>query len=125
MNAWRTVMVLAVCWGAVSLSARPGLAAEPSPEEAPAVSLPVTAEEHLALARSYAEKAATWRKEAEHHRQLAAAYQRARLDPKGTRIHAAAEIEKHCAKIAMGAEKLAKDAEDTANYHRLRADELM
>ncbi len=109
---------------AVVLSAGPGFAAEVSREDK-AMKLPTTAEDHLAMARSYEDKVAEWRKEAAYHWEMAAAYKKTHPDFKGgVRNPDAATMEKHCAKIANDAEKLAADAEDTAKYHRLRAKEL-
>ena len=100
------------------------------------VKLPQTADEHLAIAKSYEEKAATWRKEATYHHKMAAAYKKSHPDPKGTRDveteaalrflheHEAAKMAKHCAAIAKRADKLAADAEEVAKYHRHRAEEL-
>jgi hypothetical protein len=117
--------VLASCT-AVLISAGPGLAADPSREErAAAAKLPTTVEDHLAMAQSYQDKVAEWRKEAAYHREMAAAYKKSHPDFKGgVRNPDAVTMEKHCAKIANDAEKLAADAEDTAKYHRLRAKEL-
>ena len=87
--------------------------------------LPTTAEDHIDMAKSYEDKVAEWRKEAAYHREMAAAYKKTRPDFKGgVRNPDAVTMEKHCAKIANDAEKLAADAEDTAKYHRLRAKEL-
>ncbi len=117
--------VLAVCV-AILIPAGPSLAANPSPEEmGRVVKLPETADDHLALAKSYEEKAATWRQEAAYHREMAAAYKKSHPDFKGgVRNPYTVTMEKHCAKIATDADKLAEDAEDTAKYHRLRAGEL-
>ncbi len=109
---------------AVLISAGPGFAANVSPEEK-AMKLPTTAEDHLTMAKSYEDKVAEWRKEAAYHREMAAAYKKTHPDFKGgVRNPDAVTMEKHCAKIANDAERLAKDAEDTAKYHRLRAKEL-
>ena len=115
--------ILAGCT-AVLMSTGPALAADPSREER-AVKLPTTAEDHLAMAKRYEEMVAGWRKEAAYHREMAAAYKKSHPDFKGgARNPAAVTMERHCAKIADDAEKLAADAEDTAKYHRLRAKEL-
>jgi hypothetical protein len=85
------------------------------------VQLPRTAEEHAAMAKSYEEKAALWRGEAAHHREMAEAYKKyskSRINP------AVAKMEKHCMTIVKDAEKLAADAEESARYHRLRAKEI-
>lgn len=114
--------ILAGCT-AVLISTGPALAG-PSQEER-ALKLPTTAEDHIAMAKSYEDKVAEWRKEAAYHRDMAAAYKKSHPDFKGgARNAAAVTMERHCAKIANDAEKLAADAEDTAKYHRLRAKEL-
>ena len=87
--------------------------------------LPQTAEEHAAMAKSYEEKAAEWRKEAALHREMAAAYSKSHPDLKaGARNPEAAKMEKHCMTIVKDAEKLAADADWSARYHRERAEEL-
>jgi hypothetical protein len=89
------------------------------------VKLPETAAEHMAMSKEYLEKAATWRAEAAHHRQMAAAYRKAHPDRKsGARSRAAQEMDRHCAAIVKDAEQLAADAEDFAKFHRFRAMEL-
>ncbi len=109
---------------AVVMSAAPSFAADVSRQER-AVKLPATAEDHLAMAKGYDEKVAAWQEEAAYHRAMAAAYKKSHPDFKGgVRNPDAVTMEKHCAKIATDAEKLAADAADTAKYHRLRAKEL-
>jgi hypothetical protein len=89
------------------------------------VKLPQTAEDHLAMAKSYAEKATTWRNEAALHREMAAAYKKANPDLKGGIRHSeAVKMEKHCMAIVKDAEKLAADAEESAKFHSLRAKEM-
>lgn len=110
-----TVATLAVA--SVSFS-HPVQAADPAQDKA--MKLPETASDHLSLAKAYDERAATWRQEAAHHKEMAAAYKKSR--PANDRD--AMIMEKHCSKIMKDAETLAMDAEDTANYHRLRAREL-
>lgn len=90
--------------------------------------LPTTVEDHLALAKQYQEKAATYRAEAKTHRDMAAAYKKSALN-----AHSVAQGEKnpkvekdvaHCDAIASAAEKLAAENEKAADYHNLRAKEL-
>jgi hypothetical protein len=90
--------------------------------------VPTTVEEHLALAKQYSDKAATYRSEAKEHREMAAAYKKSALNS-----HAVAhgqkdpKVEKavtHCDTIASAAEKLATENERAADYHNLRAKEL-
>ena len=108
-----TAMV-AGCTAAL-LSATPALASDPTSDRA--MKLPESAADHLALAKSYEEKVEGWRKEAADHRAMAEAYKKA--GPAD-----AATMQKHCREIADDAEKLARDAENTAKYHRLRAKEM-
>ena len=87
--------------------------------------LPTTAEGHAAMASSYEQKAAEWRKEAAFHREMAAAYKASHPDPKGGARNAeAVKMEKHCMAIVKDAEKLASDATWSAKYHHERAKEL-
>jgi hypothetical protein len=89
--------------------------------------MPETAADHEALAKKYDESAAEYRKVAAEHRDMAAA---ARSYTEEFRGHptagskAAAEMVKHCSTIINDANKLAKDAEDEAKFHRARAKEL-
>src|SRR3990172_8969939 len=90
-----------------------------------AAMLPQTAEDHAAMATSYEEKAAAWRKEAALHSEMATAYSKSHPDFKGgVRNPEAVKMEKHCKTIVKDAEKLAGDAEWSARYHRERAKEL-
>lgn len=90
--------------------------------------VPMTAEDHLALAKQYQEKAATYRAEAKTHREMAAAYKK-----DATTTHSGAHGQKdpklqkavaHCDAIANAADKLATENEKAADYHSLRAKEL-
>ena len=88
--------------------------------------IPESAADHLALAKSYQEKAATYRKEAADHRAMADAYK------KGTPGAAkggggnpwAKKMEAHCRAIATDADKLAADADKAAEFHTMRAKEV-
>jgi predicted secreted protein len=126
MRIRRIAAALAAGSAAVLLSAGPAFAAEAPPEgSGRVVKLPETVGDHLALAKEYEEKAAAWRKEADYHREMAAAYKKERPDFKGgARNPWTVRMEKHCEKISTDAERLAKDAEESARYHRLRAKEL-
>jgi hypothetical protein len=87
--------------------------------------LPQTAEDHTAMATSYEQKAADWRKEAAMHREMAAAYGKSHPDIKGgVRNPEAVKMEKHCMTIVKDAEKLAADADWSARFHHERAKEL-
>lgn len=88
--------------------------------------MPQTAEDHLAISKTYREKAATYRKEAADHRAMAEEYKRSvPPGPKGGGENPwAKKMREHCTAIATDAEKLAADAEKAADYHALRAKEL-
>lgn len=92
------------------------------------VKIPMSVEEHQALAKQYQDKAATYRAEAKTHRDMAAAYKKNAMTS-----HAVAHGQKdpklekavaHCAAIANAADKLATGNEKAADYHNLRAKEL-
>lgn len=87
--------------------------------------LPVTAEDHRALAKSYTEKATSWRAEAAMHREMAAAYAKSHPEGKGgTRNPWNVKMEKHCLTIVKDVEALAADAELAAKMHEIQAKEL-
>jgi hypothetical protein len=87
--------------------------------------VPVTAEDHLALAKSYTDKAAAWKAEAATHREMAATYAKSHPEGKlGTRNQWNVKMENHCLAIVKDAEKLAADAELAAKMHEIRAKEL-
>jgi hypothetical protein len=109
--------VLTTC-AAVLVTPAPAFADKPSAEEMGRPEKPAeTAADHLAAAKWYEQKAAEWKQEAEAHRAMAAAYKKERPED-------AAVMEKHCNKIMKDAQALAKDAEDTAQYHQMRAKEM-
>jgi hypothetical protein len=90
--------------------------------------VPTTTEEHFALAKSYQEQAAAHHKEAQEHRDMAAAYKKSGITSnavahgqKDPRIDKAV---KHCDAIAAAAEKLATEDEKAADFHTLRGKEL-
>ena len=85
------------------------------------VKAPETAEDHLALAKQYDEKATMWNDEAAYHRSMATNYKRFSKSPGSATI---ARMEKHCMAIVKEAEKLATEAAEMAKDHRLRAKEL-
>ncbi len=87
--------------------------------------VPVTAADHLAMARSYAGKATAARAEAAYHQEMAKAYAKEHPDRKsGARNPWTVEMEKHCKAIEQDAVKLAADDEWAARFHELRAKEL-
>lgn len=88
--------------------------------------MPETAADHLALAKSYQDKAALYRKEVAEHKAMAEAYKKSAA-PAGKATGEnpwAKKMEAHCRAIAADAEKLAVDADKAAEYHTLRAKEL-
>lgn len=85
------------------------------------VKVPETAQEHLALAKQYDEKAAVWRDEAAHHREMADTYKKySKLHPNPS----VTKMEQHCSAIVKEADKLALEAENLAKDHRQAAKEL-
>ncbi len=116
-----TGSTLAAAFLAVAaLAGFPHVARAADPSHDKMMMVPQTASDHLILAKVYEEKAARWQQEAAQHKEMAAAYKKAKPanDPD------AMTMERHCMKIVKGAEALAVDAQDTAKYHRLRAKEL-
>jgi hypothetical protein len=96
-----------------------------APARAEEAKVPVTAADHRAMAKSYADKAAAWRAEASYHREMAAAYKKAHPDLKsGARNPWTVEMEKHCRTIVKDVEAAAADAEWAARFHQEHAKEL-
>ena len=93
-------------------------------EVAPDVTLPQTAEEHLAMAVEYEQKAAVSRQEAVYHRQMLEAAYKAEIHSKAPIRRAYEKMRKHCEPIIRDADRLARDMELFAAWHRLRAAEL-
>ena len=88
--------------------------------------VPESAADHLALAKTYQDKAAAYRKEAADHKAMAEAYKKSATPGSkgGGENPWAKKMDAHCKAIATDAEKLATDAEKAAEYHTLRAKEL-
>lgn len=87
--------------------------------------VPNTPEQHQAMAKSYREKAADYRREASAHREMASDYKKSMPGPdKSGRANPwVTKMEKHCETIAADAERLAGDLEKAADFHELRAKE--
>jgi len=86
---------------------------------------PVTVQDHEALAKTYTEKAASYRKEAAFHREMFEAYKKQSASlPKTGPNPWVVKMQKHCDALAKDAEKLASGAQKAAEYHTLRAAEL-
>ena len=101
-------------------------AAGASAADAPKV--PTTVAEHEALAKQYKDIVAQNKKIADEHRAMADAAKKSTLNS-----HAAAhgqkdpnteKMVKHCTAIVTAADKLAAEAQKSADYHELRAKEL-
>lgn len=87
--------------------------------------VPTTVAEHEAMAKQYQEQATQFKKVADDHRAMAAAYAAAHQPTNGPTPNAGAvKMKKHCEAIAKDADKLAADAVKAADYHTLRAKEL-
>ncbi len=87
--------------------------------------VPTTIAEHEALAKQYKDQAAQYKKVADEHKAMAAAYAKANPDSKGGVKNSFNEkMQKHCKALAADAEKLATDAEKSADFHTMRAKEL-
>lgn len=87
--------------------------------------VPTTTAEHDALAKQYREEAAQYKKVADEHRAMAAAYAKAHPDSKGgVKNPWNAQMKKHCEALSKDADKLAADAEKAADFHTARGKEL-
>lgn len=87
--------------------------------------VPTTVAEHEALAKQYKGQAAQYKKVADDHRAMAAAYAKAHPPTKGNVSNPWNDkMQQHCKALAADADKLAADAEKAADYHTLRAKEL-
>lgn len=110
---------------ATSLAAGSLLVSAPTTTYAHDVKVPETVADHMALAKEYTEKAASYKAEAEHHRKMAEAYKASvATTPKAPPNPWAKKMEKHCLALVKDAEKFAADAQKAADYHTLRAKEL-
>jgi hypothetical protein len=86
---------------------------------------PETTSDHEALAKTYQDKAASYRKEVEWHKAMADAYAKKYPTSKGgIKDSRSVKMQKHCQQMAKTAEKLASEAEKAADFHNLRAKEL-
>lgn len=87
--------------------------------------VPATMAEHEVVAKQYRDQATQYRKTADDHRAMAAAYAAAHQPTNGPTPNAnAVKMKKHCEVIAKDADKLASDAEIAAGFHTMRAKEL-
>lgn len=112
----RTI-VASLAFAAFALTATASFAEEPK--------VPETTADHEALAKQYKEQSVQFKKVADDHRAMAAAYAKAHPDGKGgAKNPFNTKMQKHCTALAKDADKLAADAEKSADYHTLRGKEL-
>ena len=118
--ATKTHIVLAsVAFAAFALTASASFA-----DDAPA-KVPSTTAEHEALAKQYRDQAVQYKKVADEHRAMAAAYANAHQPTNGPTANPSnTKMQKHCQAIAKDADKLAADSEKAADYHTMRGKEL-
>ena len=94
-------------------------------EMAPTVTLPATTRDHRALATRYDENAAAYHKEAAYHRaMLEEAGGTEWINPKAPSHPRHEKMRTHCEPIIRDAERLAREREQFAEWHRMRAAEL-
>jgi len=111
------IMVTSLAFAAFALTATASFAED--------AKVPTTAAEHEALAKQYKDQAAQYKKVADDHRAMAAAYASSHQPTNGPTPNAGAvKMKKHCEAIAKDADKLASDTEKAADYHTMRAKEL-
>ena len=87
---------------------------------------PQTAQEHRARAEEYQKKAAAYRQEVATHKQMLADYtKQVARNPKDTNENAyIKKMRLHCESYGKAAEALAREAEEMAKFHTLRAKEI-
>ena len=103
--------------------------AKKSANQEAVVDVPRTAEEHLARADSYREKAAQLRREADAHRKMFVEYDKKQGSPAmknkmGRDEPWIAKMRQHCDSYIKEAEKMASEAEQFAEFHRMRGEEM-
>jgi hypothetical protein len=108
-------------------AATPARAEEPAGSSAK-MTTPQTAEDHLAMAAEYDKKAKAAHDEAAAHRKMFADFEKNESPALKSKMGAeppwVAKMRKHCDAYIRDAEAVAKDAEDFAKFHRMRAEEL-
>ena len=87
--------------------------------------MPASAADHEAMARSYKDQAASFRKTSEDHKKMAVEYKKT-LAPgvKGQPNPWGTKMSKHCMVLSKDAEKMAVDADKAADFHTFRAREI-
>jgi pyruvate/2-oxoacid:ferredoxin oxidoreductase alpha subunit len=113
---------IVIAMSLTAVAAFAGVAASALAED---VKVPVTIADHTALAKHYAEKATSYKAEADSHRKMAEAYkQSVATSPKAPANPWALKMERHCQALAKDADKLALDAQKASDFHTLRAKDL-
>jgi hypothetical protein len=87
---------------------------------------PQTAQEHRERAECYKKKAAEYRAEAESHKKMLADYSKGvAKNPKDTGENPyVKKMRLHCEKYVNAAEGLAREADEMAKFHEMRAKEV-
>lgn len=87
---------------------------------------PQTAQEHRERAEQYQKKAAEYRQEVEAHRKMLSDYSKTvARTPKDPGENAyIKKMRLHCTKYIRAAEELAREADEMAKYHLMRAKEM-
>jgi hypothetical protein len=123
VGAGAVAILLSVAFG----PSRAVAASEGAKTEGQVSADPQTAEQHLARAGEYDEKAKAARVEAETHRTMLADFKTkdAAIQSKhGAELPWVGKMRAHCEAYIRDADAVTKDAEEFAKYHRMRADEL-
>lgn len=102
---------------------------QPASKQDAEMGMPATADEHLARAAMYKEKAEAYRQDAARHRKMFADFERQQGNPAlqsktGRELPWIAKMRKRCDAYIKAAEQMAADADRFAEFHRLRAEEM-
>ncbi len=118
----RIIVVASALILAVVASNTPASAQDHSGHE---MKTPQTAQEHRDRAGYYKKKAAEYRAEAESHKKMLADYSKGvAKNPKDTGENPyVRKMRLHCEKYINAAENLAREADDMAKFHEIRAKE--
>ena len=135
-QAWKAAAVaggLAVLITTGSVAARAeqkpaSTTAGQKPGSAEQVSMAQTPEECFARAAEYKEKAAGYQREAADHRKMLADYKAKQAPGLETKLGQeppwVKKMRKHCESYITAAKKLALEAEQFAEFHRMRGEEM-